>query len=843
MRLASAVTTNPEGPLSLQAWLARAKLAVNASATELRPTEAKHVRSVFRRLARTVRDVAGSRIVIPLRLDPSQMRRMTRLRETSAPSADAWTQAVDRVFEALHASGLLQRPSVFTVRREQRALAVTLDPEAFARLPALHRLRAELLQPRSGPERELEEVGVVRAVLGSIIFGGITLPDLCTTLESLDERWLDLDAGCLRLSVPSGTDGGDTTTDWRRFSLDSRSLLLWAGPRLTNQLEAQLPRRHNRQLLHQVPWPEPGHIRAAVRRALQKRGFDSWSLFLRTARLDALLGSLSPLSVARRSGRVMTGTAVSADLRRLGWNLADDGPAARRDHPPQHAATATTGRSTAHTAIRDRIASIVTALNRDLSMDDRHRSADDLQDLLEHPAQADPHRWIDTQVARWGVHLLRRRRYKSKTIRTWLSRSGRFLDALAPPLSSEDLQDPERLATALRRAIATSPAVESRKAMRTTLRQFLIFMANLGVRVAPVNWQHRGLRVTGPARATSLVTMADIRATAEALLHDDQSDGLALGTAVVLAGLGGLRRTEICSLTTTDVPCDTRWTIAIRVSKTAAGRRFVPLAPIVPSWAMAMLQRYAACRATQQTGVSYWLLTRAGQPWDPNDLAARITTAVRAISSTRATLHSLRRAAATWLCVSWLMSETDLHLPEEITAFGFRLDGVRELLGPDPTAALWALAKFLGHRSPTVTLGHYILALDWIETQLMRSAPTQPVPLSFAEATLQLSARRVRQLLPASRGAVPADLLALEVRERLARQAQAAEGRTSPDRILLSRAVSSAPDATKSAASEAEADRASTDPRVSPPAPGRPGAHSGSRTARRLSFGLGTKRL
>jgi integrase len=795
------MAANPEHLVSQREWLIRAKTAVGSLATTLMSGEAALVRSVFRRMARIVRKTSGAEIALPLRFTPSQMRPLLRLRDPSSPSTHAWEDAMERVFEALRAIGLLRPPHSFSVRRERRALAVVLDPEAFALLPALHRLREQVLQAPSGPEHERQDAGLVRAVLGTVAFSGITLPHLRETLARVDECALDLDAGCLILPVrPLASGRHAAMASWRRFPLDTQSVLLWGRPLLAIRREPLKRGPQNYPLLPGA-WTDPLRLRKAVRQALQKMGFPSWRLFLKTARLDALLASLPPVSVARRAGRVVAGAAFSADLRRLGWNLAEDGPISPSDQSPQLAGTVT-GRVTARSPVRERVGSIVTALNGDVSLDERHRLADDLEHLLGRPSERDRVAWIDAQVAAWAVHLLRARRYRPKTVRTWLSRAGRFLDALATPLSPDDLQDGDRLATALRLGISACRSAESQKTMRTALRQLLLFLGKQGLRVARINWRSPGLLVIGQPRLTSLVTPAEIHAVAEVLLRDGQADALSLATAIVLAGFGGLRRIEMCRLRMIDVPRDRRWSVCIRRSKTAAGKRFVALGPIAPPWAMDILERYSTDRVAQQHDPeSYWLLNQAGMPWNPDDLASRITAALRSVSSTRATLHSLRRAAATWLCVYWLASATDLHLPEEITAFGFRLEGVRELLGPDPTAALWSLAKFLGHRSPAVTLGHYMLALDWIETQLMHAAPTQPVPVRFAEATLQLSARRVRQLLPTSRGAVPADLLALEVRERLARQARAAEGGASPERVLLSRAVPSAPDAAKSAAS------------------------------------------
>jgi hypothetical protein len=74
--------------------------------------------------------------------------------------------------------------------------------------------------------------------------------------------------------------------------------------------------------------------------------------------------------------------------------------------------------------------------------------------------------------------------------------------------------------------------------------------------------------------------------------------------------------------------------------------------------------------------------------------------------------------------VDWLTSALVLPIPEPIVASGLRRQGVQELLGPDPTTTCWALAKFMGHRSPSVTLAHYLLAIDWLVAQMMKIPPS-----------------------------------------------------------------------------------------------------------------------
>src|SRR5262249_34548707 len=141
----------------------------------------------------------------------------------------------------------------------------------------------------------------------------------------------------------------------------------------------------------------------------------------------------------------------------------------------------------------------------------------------------------------------------------------------------------------VRRALASCRALETQLATRTALRQFLTFAARQGHRTARVDWRLASLggekRVGPPA-----ILMPGEIGAAVMQLHASGDDGPALAVATVLAGLGGLRRTEVCQVEVIDVPRDCRWTVGIRHSKTQAGRRWIPLGLLAPTWAFDLLE-------------------------------------------------------------------------------------------------------------------------------------------------------------------------------------------------------------------------------------------------------------
>src|SRR5262249_16134310 len=375
-----------------------------------------------------------------------------------------------------------------------------------------------------------------------------------------------------------------------------------------------------------------------------------------------------------------------------------------------------------------------------------------LEGLLKDSRPSGPESAIAQSIALWAIHLLRRRRYRPNTVRTWLSRISRALHTVDPILSLQDLRDPERLTAFIEAAMASSAAIESKRAMRTALRQYLRFVAAQGVQVAALRWPGQALLIPMEGRLTSLLWPGEIRAAVEMVLRDC-TEGLALATAILLAGFGGLRRIEVSRLHRQDVPRDRRWTVCVRHSKTSAGRRAVALGPVLPPWAAAILERYAVWREDYGGLDPHWLLTTEGAPCDPDRLATRIIAVLRRVTGKPATFHSLRRAAATWLWVQSVLPTYGPELPPATTVHGPPPDGVRELLGDGATFGVWSLAGFLGHRSPAITLNRYLLAIDWFEAQLMRTGQDTPIPLRAAADALLVSDRRVRQLVPVRSGA------------------------------------------------------------------------------------------
>ena len=250
------------------------------------------------------------------------------------------------------------------------------------------------------------------------------------------------------------------------------------------------------------------------------------------------------------------------------------------------------------------------------------------------------------------------------------------------------------------------------------------------------------------------------------MLQDLGADGEALVIAVILGGLAGLRRGEVCLLETRDVMGDARWTIRIRYSKTPAGRRWIPLGDLAPAWALEMLDRYAARRVAQRASATAWLLRGGRRPWDPDVLGPRVRAALRQVTRRPVTFHALRRWCATWWLVRWFEA-AGYGVPADLGTDGPPPAGVQRVLGEDPATILWSLARLLGHSSPVVTLTRYGQAVEWIEAQLGLRSADVTIPGPLAAEILDVSERWARQLVEHTGGTVLADELLEAVVRRL----------------------------------------------------------------------------
>src|SRR5262249_23293893 len=183
--------------------------------------------------------------------------------------------------------------------------------------------RTILMTPSAG---DAAEDRVVRAVLGLVLFSGITRADLPHALAAAPSSALDVDRGTLTLRLrATSTSGFRETLPADTVTLPEASLSLCLSVRLAAPSTRRETSPGHTPLLP-PPWNEPAVLRSAVDRALRNARVPGWSRFLAAVRMDLLLDGGLPLLIARGAGNLVCAVAANADADGL------IGPYPRRRH-------------------------------------------------------------------------------------------------------------------------------------------------------------------------------------------------------------------------------------------------------------------------------------------------------------------------------------------------------------------------------------------------------------------------------------------------------------------------------------------------------------------------------
>jgi integrase len=639
--------------------------------------------------------------------------------------------------------------------RQRRALATELRVDAFARVTQVRRLARALLKPiAAGPAEVRETAAVVGAVLGTIVWSGVTGPFVWQALARLRQDQLDLSIGVLVLEAgePDGSSRPGTGRTLR-VPLHPFSVLQWGRLQLIHRGRDEARDRDVRVLPSH--WRTPDRLRLAVYQIVRDAGLGPWALFLRTVRIFHLLGPLAPIGIARRAGRVIAVSVGAAEWRQSGWLVSDRLTAQQKTTGGALDSSSAGVRRPPPLSWRLACRKILAGLRGETDRNTRRRMADELERLPEDEHWLADLPVIGKVVCGWAVALLRSRRIRPNTVRTWLGRIGHAIDYGVLTDALFEATSPAEVIAVVREILVSSEGTESRRSMRTALRQFLAFAATRGYAVPNVTWGHPELAIRHGDHVVSLLSPREIRNVVNRL-RDQSSHGLALAVAVALGGLGGLRRSEVCRLTVADVPRDRRWTVRVRRSKTAAGRRFVPLGRLAPVWALELLEAYVIAQGGSASPDSPFLVTTEGTPWDPDVLGERVTQVLRQVSGKPATFHWLRRACATWWMVRWASDILGVTPPYALDGDGPPPDGVRAVLGEDRVRVLWSLARLLGHASPYISVVRYVACVDWIEAQLLGKAWQERLPRRLVAGLLDVSERWTRAIVRTGPGQTPA---------------------------------------------------------------------------------------
>ncbi|CAO1661550.1 site-specific integrase [Halomonas sp. NYA30] len=344
----------------------------------------------------------------------------------------------------------------------------------------------------------------------------------------------------------------------------------------------------------------------------------------------------------------------------------------------------------------------------------------------------------------WAYHLLRTKQHKLSSVRTYLSR----LTPLPLLLNEGTLYladwDDELVAELLAETLSEmswKPA--TRNAFQQTFRQFLRFCQENGmledVSLPPTSQTHAVSTLR-----TKIMTPAHFHNLWHGLTQGakagEQRQLLAL--VIAMGFYGGLRASEILSLTLNDVVIDrlqdapTCW-IEILGGKTPAARRRVAFHVWAPPSVVDALSAWVTHRSAlitrqqRRSDVALFGPTGDSNAFTRASLITPVIGWMRETVGPGVDFHGLRHAAVSWTLLRLHaaqtpgFAETLAHFPHWM----FKPEGLEALLrhlcgaeGDDAIARgslLYRLAKWIGHRDPGTLLQYYAHTLGLIHSDIL----------------------------------------------------------------------------------------------------------------------------
>ena len=344
----------------------------------------------------------------------------------------------------------------------------------------------------------------------------------------------------------------------------------------------------------------------------------------------------------------------------------------------------------------------------------------------------------------WAYHLLRTQQNKLSTVRTYLSRLTPLpllLNEATLYLADWDDEVVAELQAETLSEMAWKPATQN--AFQQTFRQFLRFCQQNGM-LEDVNLPPASKAHAVTTLRTKIMTPAHFHNLWHGLTQGAQAgeQRQLLALVIAMGFYGGLRASEILSLTLNDVVIDrhhdapTSW-IEILGGKTPAARRRVAFHVWAPPSVVDALSAWVTHRSALVTRQQRRSDVALFGPTGDSNAFTRASLITPVIGWMRETVgpgvdfHGLRHAAVSWTLLRLHaaqtpgFAETLAHFPHWM----FKPEGLEALLrhvcgaeGEDAIARgtlLYRLAKWIGHRDPGTLLQHYAHTLGLIHSDVL----------------------------------------------------------------------------------------------------------------------------
>ncbi len=737
---------------------------------------------------------------LPLAVAPSRLRAVVEELAGLPPYRATTIQrlrALEELASAWHMAGLVRLPAINVPVRlpRNRCLPACRDHDELL-LDLAYLTRQMLAGPLEPPEiSSLDALDhhACCALMALVVSGDLLAYDLAGAVAPLEVRHLAEDG-----VVVEGRAGARRWV----FSPLSRLFLLrlvhfarrmgesspWLFPPRFYQDESRRPRSRGKGvILHQrfsrwLKWLSAQALPADARRFTTMRLVRAARLAVATWMPPALLGYLS-------------GRLANSPLDQSSWKALLEGrrpplPCKRR---PRRKAPIPSPRVTLRPfdarlaeeleQVSRQARRLISGLPRKPHRSRRKTVVRKLQRLVETLPGHDPTtRLAGAAILFFAARLLANRRPAApRALATDLVRLLELVVHHLPPGRWPHEMPPDQLTTHLAAWMAIFPSPRTRRMARSLAKRFWGFLEKHHAHLLPappgtLEWGHPALAVKVPLSAGRVLIPSEVRALwQETPPHLDRTQSTLL---LALGYYGGLRRQEALGLQAKDIVPGARPGIFVTVSKTSAGRRYVPLTHLSPPSWTEVVTPYLH-RMTKEA---------SDEPLLPQgeELMAYLD---RGLARLEATFHSLRHSAATLLTLRLLMAgclEPTTPFQGAMEKLRVKLNEVHgedfspshlhllasSLLGPayrfNRAMVIPVVSKLLGHAEPWITTSTYLHALDLVNLALKQHRRLPHFHQAAAATLLDVSKPTlIRRLGPAPPEGYSASQLARAWLEKL----------------------------------------------------------------------------
>lgn len=746
---------------------------------KIRPNEKDAVLDLFRQ---ALAEPEATECTIPVALDRAVLRRLVP-RKAAGGGKDNIRSGVRSLLVRLAAEGLVTLPNMRLPPLRNRDLALPIASETMRLVSEVEeRVMSALLDSLSKGEHGAADGRLIEetAVLALLWFGPCLFPHAQIEITRLKVSDYDAGGGWLRIPLSYSAHGGPEGERARDHKMKRKSM----PPRMTPTsvrvptwtrifLNRMLISRAKTGVLlgeerlfpllaetkHKSFAASLGRRIGDVRRDDEDRG-SIVAILQRCARAKAILEH-PPCAVAILSGRLVFDPADERSRKDLreeallpqmdGLNSPGLSPAARRgkerfEGGPLPVSSMVLDADEAFFGIFRRLSKMKSAA-RGVSARMRKRLGEEARMWADRLKPADPNisgvlvnRWLLFEYLAWalGEGLGRGAKgslNKPATLQWKVARLLRRIDEFLGERPVTDLSTEDEWHEWAVETLPLGSTAGAKKLLVVRVESFhkylLAHAGQLDIFVPAVDWNIPELRVFRENVEYPVILPWQFDAVVGTLRKYRRREAAeSLEIAALLAYYAGLRRVEVCALRLMDLLPGSEGLVAVTRTKTASGRRLLPLRLLTPAPAYARFRELVSIKMSAKGATPETLVLatpNAPDGYDPKSLSDAFSQAVYRTTGRRVGFHSFRHAFASFFVLRWFVArygrddagmlgkllETDLFAPSALESFmrAVQTDPDKGRLDDFPVQKL---SIMMGHSGPVVTCQTYVNTLNWL---------------------------------------------------------------------------------------------------------------------------------